>query len=291
MFDKKTIATSIQDMITLIQDVAKREILPRWWKVIGQQKWEKRWFKDLVTEADKRASEKILNGVRLLFPWSYSEEHKYTDRFWAQLLRQIDPVDGTQEFCEWDVDGYACHATLLQREKDGTYKWVWGIIYQPWIDNLWYYDSEEVVHISEWKRISLPTYDKHTLRGRIRKVDPSQALDRFYHDLGTSKGVPIKVVPWWGSWASFADLFNNKINLLIMNYNYTKERDIAMAEPIIKALGGFLCDFDGNEFTYNRADEPWLWEPYNLRWYIASIAYKKEEILPYLTQDLLINKL
>lgn len=76
-----------------------------------------------------------------------------------------------------------------------------------------------------------------------------------------------------------------------MNYNYTKEWDLAMAEPLIRARGGFICDLDGNEFTYNRKDSQGLGEPYNLNGYVISIAFSKEEIIPNISKDLLIDKL
>jgi 3'-phosphoadenosine 5'-phosphosulfate (PAPS) 3'-phosphatase len=70
-----------------------------------------------------------------------------------------------------------------------------------------------------------------------------------------------------------------------MNYDYTKEWDVAMAEPHIHEQGGFLCDLNANEFTYNRKD------PFNRNGYIASIAFEKAEIMRFISPDLLIRKL
>jgi fructose-1,6-bisphosphatase/inositol monophosphatase family enzyme len=287
-------SSEVQQMVSIMKEATAQEILPRWGKVEVRAKNENYGFKDLVTQADIQASVYILNNIRPMFPGSYSEEQKFDDRFDPKntMLWQIDPVDGTQEFCEGFKEGYSCLAALLKKQANGTFFPVAGIIYLPALDTLWY--SDGVGHVSflvNGQPKALPTYSRQELCGYQRKVAPSQRLERFYKELGDRLGINTKIVLSGGAGASIADLLSGKINLIIMNNNSTKDWDIGMAEPIIKSLGGFICDFEGNEFTYNRQDTPGLCEPYNMRGYIISIVFKKEEILPLITNDLFEDKL
>jgi len=267
-------------MISLIKEAAKKEILPRWQKVIPEVKTAL-GFKDLVTDADKQASLYILERIRKKFPGSYSEEHKFADRFDHDVLWQIDPVDGTQEFCEGYQDGYATLAALLTRQPDKTFKPVAGIIYRPARDECWYNDgSSKVTWLCRGQEQLLPHYNRNQIRLYQRKVDYFKGINEFIPHLSSHLKLPVSIVESGGAGAAVADLLENKINLIIFNNNTTKDWDVGMAEPLIRALGGFVCDLDGNELTYNRPDVPGLHEPYNLRGYIISIVFKKEEILP-----------
>lgn len=280
----------VEEMIGLIREASKNEILPRFGKVVGEEKGEKKGFKDIVTQADLKSSEYILNKIRPKFPGSYSEEHKFEDRFNYDLIWQIDPVDGTDEFCEKIEDGYACHAALLKRNEKGFFP-VAGIIYLPGVDKLWYNDGLNTKYIKEGKEEPFFEIKRNEIIGYTRKVDKNEKLIDFYKGLEKKLNLPSKVLERGGSGASIADLLEGKINLIIMNYNYTKEWDLAMAEPIIESRGGFICDFNGNDFNYNRKDSLGKEEPYNLEGYVISIAFKKEEIIPLIPKNLLINKL
>lgn len=288
---KTTYNKEIQEMISLLKEAAKIEILPRFSQVIAVEKGERMMFRDIVTEADIKAGEFILSRIRPKFPGSYSEEQKYANRFAGHsLIWQIDPIDGTDEFCHEIVDGYAMHAALLKKQED-YYVPVAGIIYLPGVDKLWFTDgSGEVFFIKNGQLSPLPHLFKHKLLGCIRKVDPNQNLAKFYQKLGRQLSLPTELVNCGGAGASISDLLEGKTNIYINNFNYSKEWDLAMAEPIIRALGGFICDLEGNPFIYNRKDTP-EGEPYNLKGYMVSIVFKRREILPHIPKDFLVNRL
>lgn len=283
----------VEYMVDLVIEACKKEVLPRWWNVIAKEKWYKKQFRDIVTEADLKTSEYILNHIRPKFPGSYSEEHKFLDRFSNDLIWQIDPVDWTDEFCEEIIDGYACHAALLKRAQDDIFYSVAWIIYLPGVDKLWYnYGlNKGVIFINKWIKKVIPNNSRDKLVWYIRNVDQNEKLKQFYNVLWKKLNIPSKTILSWWAWASISDLLEWKINLIVMNYNYTKEWDLAMAEPIIKELGWFICDFDGNDFIYNRQDVDKLDEPYNLNGYVISIVFNKDEIISNIPKDLLINKL
>lgn len=290
---KRTYTKEVANMIAIVREAARQEILPRWGKVAAWQKGEKQGFRDVVTEADLQASTFMLAALRHSFPGSYSEEHDNPLRHEYPHLWQIDPVDGTDEFCNQMVEGYATHAALLKRQADTTYQPVAGILYLPGTDELWHTDGSGAVFFDKagkGERVQRPPKPKKIL-GYVRAVDPSEKVSQFYSNLGATLNLPVEVVASGGSGASIADLLKEKLNLIVMPYNYTKEWDLAMAEPIIRALGGFICDLEGNTFTYNRENSPGKDAPYNLNGYVISTAFSKEQLLPHISKDLLIDRL
>lgn len=276
-------APMVKEMVALIKEAAAKEISPRWKKVHPEEKSGHR-FKDLVTAADKEASNYILSKGRPTVPGSYSEEHKFADRFNHSLLWQIDPVDGTQEFCEGYQEGYTTLAALLQEQSKGIYHPLACIIYQPALYILWYTTgNNQVIWEKRGIRQTLPTYSPPTqILVYQRKVDHIGGIQEFLPLLSDHFELPARTVEGGGAGAAVIDLLEERINLLIFNNNTTKDWDVGMAVPIIKALGGFVCDLDGNELTFNGPDEAGLGEPYNLRGYVISIVFKKEDVIPLL---------
>lgn len=268
------------EMIQLVKEAARKEILPRF----GNTARTYKKFKEPVTEADIRASLYILERIRRRFPGSYSEEHLSDDRFFHDVLWVIDPLDGTDEFLKQINDGYAMHAALLQRQPNGKYSPIVGIDYLPGVDELWYNDGHDVHFVvgNVEKAIPVPTRDK--LRGYMRGVDPNPRSEKFYRMLGKRLGLPVEIVLDGGTGASVSDLLKNEINVVVFNYNHSKEWDLAMAEPLVRTRGGFICDLAGNEFTYNRQDQ------LNRNGYVISIVFRKEEIIPNIPEGLLIRR-
>lgn len=289
-------AGEIRDVVAIISDAARIEILPRWGNVVEKIKGTSAsGYKDTVTAADTGASEYILSRVREKFPGSYSEEHPFLDdenRWNAEYIWHFDPVDGTLEFCSKIEDGYALNASLLQRQKDGKYLPVAGAVYRPGDDTLVFNDgSDKNIFIRNGKIIELPQPSRKEVLGWVRKVDPSKQLEKFYETLGEKLGVPGRGVPRGGIGASIVDLLEGKINILAYNFNLTREWDWAMAVPIIRAAGGFICDCFGNEFdNFNRRQTPERKE-YDLNGVVASIAFRKEEIIPNIPAEFVEDRL
>ena len=289
---QKNYTQQVQEMISLMKEAVAKEVLPRFGKVQATDKTKHEKFLDIVTQADIKASEYILNRVRKKFPGSYSEEHKFADRFDNDLIWQIDPVDGTLEFYEGYKDGYACLAALLKRQDGGKFFPVAGIIYIPGTDRFWYADGlGGVVCLDQGVEQNLPKYSKDILKWNQIRDNPSAVLEKFYKSLGEKLKLKTQKIVAGASGVIIANLLEGKINVAMLNRNYSKEWDIAMAEPMIRALGGFVCDLEGNDFTYNRQDVEGLGEPYNLKGYVASIVFKKEDIIPHIMPDLIENML
>lgn len=284
----------------IMREAAKKEIMPRFGKVKREEK-EGASGKELVTEADIKASEFILERVRKDFPGSYSEEHLYEDRFNYERVWQFDPLDGTSDFCSGMLDGFAMHGAFLERNPEGKYDSKAGIIYLPGIDKLWMADDEHFTFKNNGLRQKIPEVRRDLLRGWIWNTDiretdkvkydnngkvvhPLPLHIKTYKNIADKLGKRLEIIPGGGSGASFSDLLEGKINVLVINWDSSKEWDIAMAEPLVKKRGGFLCSFDGNDYKYNRKDS------LNRAGYVSSIAFSKEEIMPHIYFDTFLKK-
>lgn len=64
---------------------------------------------------------------------------------------------------------------------------------------------------------------------------------------------------------------------------------VSAAQPIIEALGGFVCDLTGQEISYNKSDK--AQDHFNRQGFIASIVFSKEQILPEDIAALLLRRL
>lgn len=282
----------VEYIIPIIIEAARTEVLPRFGKVVEERKKQTRsGYADTVTAADKGASARILEQVRKKFPGSYSEEHLYEDRFDYDLIWHFDPVDGTREFCEQIVDGYALNAALLKRQPNGNFWPVAGVIYMPGTRELLYNDGFKINRFLNGRdEKSLPICSKDKILGWVRKVDPSRKLIDFYSELEKRLNLPSDIVYRGGIGASIVDLVKGKINLLVYNYNITREWDWAMSVPVITAAGGFICDLNGNDLKNFNRKETDKKEEYFLDGVVASIAFKKEEIIPRITKNFIEDR-
>ncbi len=289
-----------KSVAVIMQEAAEKEIMPRFGKQIERKEKQTSSGRELVTEADIRASRYILDRVRKRFPGSYSEEHLHDDRFNYERIWQFDPLDGTNEFSAGMRNGFAMHGAFLERQKNGEYRAKAGILYIPGEKKLWMADDGNFSFKINGRETAIDKPRKDLVRGWIRKsdinspgaifynngneVDSIKELKSIYRKIANGLKLSDKIIAGGGSGASFSDLLEDKVNLLILNWNNSKEWDIAMTEPIVKVRGGFLCDFQGNEYSYNRKDH------LNRLGYVASITFKKEEIMPYLNTGMVLIK-
>ncbi|MFC1647958.1 inositol monophosphatase family protein [Nanoarchaeota archaeon] len=276
----------VEEMVSLLRAANEKTIQPLFGKVTTEVKERIGDFEEEVTQADTDSSDFILSRIRGKMPGSYSEEDITDERFNYPLLWQLDTLDGTTEFGAGMANGYAMHAALLQRQR-GLYVPVAGIVFRPGTDTIWTHDGNVVRRIQDGEVSPMVPADRDSIRGYVRAVDPNDRVGEFYETLGQKLGLPVKKILSGGSGASLVDLLEGNLNLVVMNYDYTKEWDLAMAVPIVEARGGWVCDLNGNDFTFNRPYE----ERHNRNGYVMSIAFTKDEVLPEIKDDLLIRTL
>ncbi len=296
----KTVMDEVRDMATVMKEASRIEIMPRFGNATREEKIGA-GGKESVTAADRGGSKYILQRRCLVRPGSFSEEDMDDKRFLYDEAEEYDPVDGTDEFIAGMLDGFAMHGALVRRAPgENFYRSVGGVIYLPGRDKLWYSDGENVCYEITGKTCDVHSPNRERLRGWVRDLDIKkeakgcdryervvnlvESMTQYYGQIGKRLGLDVDIVPGGGSGASFADLLEGKINIILVGGHNSKDWDIAMAEPIIRARGGFICDFAGKEYTYNRRDV------LNRGGYVASIAFKKEDILPHLSLDMVLSE-
>lgn len=129
--------TQAGQLLELVRDVARVEIMPRFRRLDATQVRSKSSDHDLVTEADLAAEAAIAAGVEAILPGArvIGEEAATGDPSLLDKLTQpgttvvVDPVDGTWNFAK----GLAVFGVILAVVQDG--RTVWGLLYDPVLDD------------------------------------------------------------------------------------------------------------------------------------------------------------
>jgi myo-inositol-1(or 4)-monophosphatase len=256
-------------------------------------------YSELVTAVDINLSKIILGAARESLPQSYSEEELPTEPSTADLLWQIDPLDGTDEFAQGLSHFCGVSAALLSRKDNGTYQAIAGIIYIPAQELLLCADLRNSTLVIKDYGIDITNRVKESyrvnkaehsiLRGYQRATDSNQEVESYYQTLAQRLNLEAETIRCGGAAHGFAALVLGEINVLCFNYDYSKEWDVSAAQPIIEALGGFVCDLTGQEISYNKSNK--VQDHFNRQGFIASIVFSKEQILPEDIASLLLRHL
>lgn len=279
----RSVAKLRPEDIALIADTiiaaADECILPRFGKQLQiDHKEQVVGYKEIVTEADLAASDFMLDRLRGRWPGSYSEESSPEEKARStkfDVLVQLDPIDGTNEFSDGMADGFAVHAAVLHRVGGKPYQPVAGFIYIPGEKKLWFTDELGQLHLQlDGVEQELPEVAPiDAVRGYVRKYRISDNLLKYYELLGERLDLPVEIVELGGSGSGFSALLEGRINVKFQNLNYSKEWDLSMAVPMILARGGFVTDVFGRQYEFNRQD------PYNRAGYISSLSFRSDQIL------------
>jgi fructose-1,6-bisphosphatase/inositol monophosphatase family enzyme len=279
-------------------------------------------YSELVTAVDISLSKIILGAAREALPQSYSEEELPTEPSTADLLWQIDPLDGTDEFAQGLTHFCGVSAALLRKKDNGSYQAIAGIIYIPAQELLLCADlvnSTLVIQENGFGKTNTviekykvnetyqanQTYSANEtgtaankaepsiLRGYQRAIDSNQEVESYYQTLAQRLNLTAETIRCGGAAHGFAALILGEINVLCFNYDYSKEWDVSAAQPIIEALGGFVCDLTGQEISYSKSynKSKKAQDHFNRQGFIASIVFSKEQILPEDIAALLLRRL
>ncbi|MDQ5936425.1 MAG: 3(2), 5-bisphosphate nucleotidase [Cyanobacteriota bacterium erpe_2018_sw_21hr_WHONDRS-SW48-000092_B_bin.40] len=260
-------------------------------------------YSELVTAVDINLSKIILAAAREALPQSYSEEELPIEPSTAKLLWQIDPLDGTDEFAQGLTHFCGVSAALLSKKDNGTYQAIAGIIYIPAKELLLSADLTKSTLVIQENGIDITNRVKENyrankaehsiLRGYQRAIDSNPEVESYYQTLAQRLNLKAETIRCGGAAHGFAALVLGEINVLCFNYDYSKEWDVSAAQPIIEALGGFVCDLTGQEIryskSYNKSNK--TQDQFNRQGFIASIVFSKEQILPENTAALLLRRL
>ena len=215
------------------------------------------------------------------------------------MLFRSDPLDGTDEFAQGLSHFCGVSAALLSRKDNGSYQAIAGIIYIPAQELLLSADLTNSTLVIKENGIDITNRVKENhrankvepsiLRGYQRAIDSNQEVESYYQTLAQRLNLKAETISCGGAAHGFAALVLGEINVLCFNYDYSKEWDVSAAQPIIEALGGFVCDLTGQEIGYNKNNK--AQDHFNRQGFIASIVFSKEQILPEDTAALLLRRL
>ncbi|NLQ18326.1 inositol monophosphatase [Marinomonas sp. M1K-6] len=125
------------EMVEIVRDVAKVEVLPRFRRLSEGAISSKTSFDDLVTEADVASEKALTQRFQALLPHAIiigeeavSEDESVLDQIDTDgLVIIIDPIDGTWNFAH----GLATFGVLIAAIYQG--KTVYGLLYDPLNDD------------------------------------------------------------------------------------------------------------------------------------------------------------
>jgi 3'(2'), 5'-bisphosphate nucleotidase len=199
-----------------------------------------------VTEADHRANELIVNGLRAAFPQDsiIAEESHRRDETSSSRRWFVDPLDGTREFA--DRNGmFAVHIGLA---VDGVA--AAGVVYAPVTGKLYagVVGGEATLELDGvTTRLRVPhkanTRDLHLLVSRSHRSTKTATI---MQQLGITR------VTEQGSVGLKAGLIAEGAADLYLHPSTRSSRwDSCAPEAILRAAGGVMTDFSGNPYPYD----------------------------------------
>jgi 3'(2'), 5'-bisphosphate nucleotidase len=209
-------------------------------------------FSEVVTVADREASQIIVEGIERQFPSDGILSEEETDNIHLRLSRErvwiIDPIDGTAGFIDHDGDfvvqiGLACKGAP-----------VLGVLYQPFYDVLSYAvkggGSFIVRQGGEPERAQTSRLGElRSMTMAISRHHPSRRLSRIIKEFGVKRTVQRGSV---GLKVSL--LADQTCDLYISPGERTKLWDTCAPQVVLEEAGGRFTDLFGYELRYDTAD-------------------------------------
>ena len=208
-----------------------------------------------VTEADRRASDLIVAGIRNSFPrdWILSEEEPdLPGRLSASRVWMVDPMDGTEDFIRGET-GFSVMIGLCVDARP-----VMGVVYRPATGAL-YHGAREVGAFLDGAPIRVSASGIDRVRLVSSRSHRSPLLDRVRQALGTSDEISIGSVG-----LKVGLVASGERDLYVNPSGRSKLWDACAPQAILEAAGGTMTDVDGGELDYGSA------ELHNRRGLIAS---------------------
>ncbi len=203
--------------------------------------------KTLLTEADLKANQIVIDGLQKLTPDIpiLSEESiilPFTERQTWQRYWLVDPLDGTRGFVE-GCDEFTVNIALIDQHLP-----ILGVIYAPAL-HLCYYatqDGAAFKQVASSLPVSISTSTMHWANCRIvlGRYLSKTVLLRIYQ---SQHGAQIERV---NSSLKFCWLAEGKADLY-PRLGETGEWDSAAGQCILVAAGGVIVDLEGEPLQYN----------------------------------------
>lgn len=232
-------------VITLVREVSRQEIMPRYNRVSRQTKADGSCF----TEADLAAQVVLLRGLQKIYPCVVMGEEMSDEEQEQQWLAgdgglwSVDPIDGTSNFLN-ALPYFAVSVALMRHGKT-----VLGVVYNPATDEMFYAEKNKGAYLNG---IPLPIKKSvPKLSSAIANVD----LKRLNRDLAakiaanppyaSQRNYGACALEWCYTAAGYFDLYL---------HGGQKPWDYAAGCLILEEAGGYKCGLNQDEYW---AGEPW----------------------------------
>jgi 3'(2'), 5'-bisphosphate nucleotidase len=199
-----------------------------------------------VTEADRKANEHIVAGLRAAFPDDaiLSEElPEEADWRAAQRVWMVDPMDGTKDFIA-DHHGFSVMIGLCQAHQP-----VLGVVYHPSEDRMYW----SVVGQGAWVDDAQGQQELHVSQiadlANARLVSSRSNRSALTEQIRSSLGVADDR-PFGSVGLKLAMIAAGQREIYVNPGNRSKLWDVCAPHVILAEAGGRLTDARGNEIDY-----------------------------------------
>ncbi len=204
--------------------------------------------KSPVTIADIEANKLIISGLQKLLPQVaiISEENSAQENLQAAKANQyflIDPLDGTEGFIK-KSDQFTVNIAFVEKAVV-----VFGVIYVPAKDVIYFTAQDGSAYKIEKgyrQKIKVTKNDKSiTVIATKREPEKSEVINHLH-----AKNLDVKEFISISSSYKFCLIAEGSADLYVRKASI-KAWDIAAGHAIVKAAGGNVRSFDGDEISYN----------------------------------------
>jgi len=201
---------------------------------------------DPVTEADKRANEYLVSGLRAAFPADGIVAEETVDQSEALGAKRcwfIDPLDGTKEFIAKNGE----FSVMVGLAIDGAAQV--GAVYQPVTDKLY----TGIVGHGAWleqhgrrQPLTVSTIGApRDLKLVVSRSHRDKSLDRLVRELGISSETPSGSVG-----LKVGHIAERTADLYVHVSDRSSRWDACAPEAILRGAGGRFTDLGGGAFDY-----------------------------------------
>jgi len=211
--------------------------------------------KSPLTQADKASHNIIVEGLKKYNLPILSEEGKnipYEERKNWELFWMIDPLDGTKEFIKKNGE-FTVNIALIHKNEP-----IFGIVYAPVLDLVYFNDNENAYKIEKEKLIKLPVKrDDNKFIIVTSRSHLNEETKKFIDNIKTDKQKEFISI---GSSLKLCFVAEGKADIY-PRLAPTMEWDTAAADAIIRKSGKKVYNYE-DEFPiqYNKSNllNPWF---------------------------------
>lgn len=202
-----------------------------------------------VTEADLRANELIVEGLRKAFPLDgiISEEEPPTGRRSATRIWYVDPLDGTKEFVAKNGE----FSIMIGLSVNGQARL--GVVYRPVGDLLFGGITDQEAWREEAGRRTALKVSSVTIPQHLRMVVSRSHRHPVIVDMREGIGLTHEL-PCGSVGLKIGLLASDQGDVYVEPSSYTSAWDTCGPEAVLRGAGGRLTDLTGQPLVYGTDD-------------------------------------